>query len=407
MANLAKSQFLATMSHEIRTPLNGVIGMANLLASTPLNSRQSQLVDNLARSGRSLLALINDILDLSRIEAQELALFEAPFEIREVIAEVADLFGEQCGSKGLDLIYSIAEVVPGQLLGDAVRLRQVLINLVGNAMKFTEQGEILIEVSIKSHERDEIALEFLISDTGIGIAADRLKQVFEPFRQVDVSMTRSRGGSGLGLAITKRLVELHGGEIDVESEPGVGSRFHFTAQFRAVSGAQSTPHENRHVGRPLRTLLVDSNAVSARIMRRYFVSWKVDPTVVNSVRKARAACQKALAAGMAFDVAVIDVKGLGAEGIELARELRDEGEGNGTEIILLGGMNNLAADPEIETLGALATLTKPARPSALFDCLRGSIAAGGNRKGVVIAGPAAREPRADIELRRAGTGGRG
>jgi two-component system, sensor histidine kinase and response regulator len=380
-ANLAKSQFLATMSHEIRTPLNGVIGMANLLASTQLNNHQAQLVDNLARSGRSLLALINDILDLSRIEAQELALFETPFEIREVIAEVADLFGEQCGSKGLDLIYSIAEDIPGQLLGDSVRLRQILINLVGNAMKFTEQGEILIEASIASHERDEMALQFSISDTGIGIDSDQLKQVFEPFRQADVSMTRSRGGSGLGLAITKRLVELQGGEIHVESEPGVGSRFHFTTRFRRVSGASDTPQEDRHVARPLRTLLVDSNAVSARVMRRYLASWKVDPTVVNTVRKARAAWQKALAAGTAFDVAVIDIKGLGAEAIELARELREEGQGASTEIILLVGMNNLAADPEIDTLGAFATLTKPARPSALFDCFV-SIAAGGDRKGI-------------------------
>jgi len=380
-ANLAKSQFLATMSHEIRTPLNGVIGMANLLASTPLNSRQSQLVDNLARSGRSLLALINDILDLSRIEAQELTLFEAIFEIREVIAEVADLFGEQCGSKGLDLIYSIAEEVPNQLLGDSVRLRQILINLVGNAMKFTEQGEILIEVSIAQHERDEMALQFSISDTGIGIAADQLNQVFEPFRQADVSMTRSRGGSGLGLAITKRLVELQGGEIHVESEPGVGSRFRFIACFRRVSGAADMPHENRCVARPLRTLLVDSNAVSARVMRRYLVSWKVDPTAVNTVRKARAAWRKAVAAGTAFDVAVIDIKGLGAEGIEWARELHSNGEAEAPQIILLVGMNNLAADPEIETLGAFATLTKPPRPSALFDCFV-SIAAGGDCKGI-------------------------
>lgn len=297
-ANLAKSQFLATMSHEIRTPLNGVIGMANLLASTTLNNRQAELVDNLARSGRSLLALINDILDLSRIEAQELALFEAPFEIREIIAEVADLFGEQCCSKGLDLIYSIAEEVPRQLLGDAVRLRQILINLIGNAMKFTEQGEILIEVSVAERESNEIALQFSISDTGIGIANDQLKQVFEPFRQADVSMTRSRGGSGLGLAITKRLVELQHGEIHVESEPGVGSRFHFTARFRLPTAVPSTLHENRHVARPLRTLLVDSNAVSARIMRRYLISWKIEPTVVNTVTKARSAWKKAHAAGI-------------------------------------------------------------------------------------------------------------
>jgi two-component system, sensor histidine kinase and response regulator len=381
-ANLAKSQFLATMSHEIRTPLNGVIGMANLLASTPLNDRQATLVDNLAGSGRSLLAVINDILDLSRIEARELALFEAPFDIREVVAEIADLFGEQCGSKGLDLIYSIAEDVPGKLLGDSVRLRQILINLVGNALKFTEQGEILIEISIANDERDdEMALQFSISDTGIGIAADQLKQIFEPFRQADVSMTRSRGGSGLGLAITKRLVELQGGEIDVVSEPGVGSRFHFTTRFRRVGGATDTPRENRHVARPLRALLLDSNAVSARVMHRYLVTWKVDPTAVNTVHKARAAWQKSLAAGTPFDVAIIDIKGFGAEGIEFARGLRGDGNGKSAEIILLVGMNNLAADPEIDALGALAILTKPARPSALFDCLV-CIAAEGDRKGI-------------------------
>src|SRR5882672_5946742 len=241
-ANLAKSQFLATMSHEIRTPLNGVIGMANLLASTPLNQRQARLVDNLARSGRTLLALINDILDLSRIEAHELELFAAPFEIREVTAEIADLFAEQCGTKGLELIYSIAEDVPVQLVGDSVRLRQILINLVGNAMKFTEYGEILIEASVVEDEGDELTLAFSVEDTGIGIAADKLDQVFEPFRQADASMTRSRGGSGLGLAITKRLVELKGGKIGLESKLGQGSRFHFTARYRRIAGAAGTPH---------------------------------------------------------------------------------------------------------------------------------------------------------------------
>ncbi|HVH78276.1 MAG TPA: MHYT domain-containing protein, partial [Stellaceae bacterium] len=196
-ANLAKSQFLATMSHEIRTPPNGVIGMANLLASTPLNDRQAQFVDSLAKSGRALLALINDILDLSRIEANELTLFEAPFEIREVIAEVADLFGEQCSSKGVDLIYSVAEDVPVRLLGDSVRLRQVLINLVGNAIKFTENGEIVLEVAFAKYEGDGLYLLFSIEDTGIGIAPEKLTQIFEPFRQADASMTRSHGGSGL------------------------------------------------------------------------------------------------------------------------------------------------------------------------------------------------------------------
>jgi two-component system sensor histidine kinase/response regulator len=380
-ANLAKSQFLATMSHEIRTPLNGVIGMANLLASTPLNARQTQLVDSLAKSGRTLLALINDILDFSRIEAHELELFEAPFEIREVIAEIADMFAEQCGSKGLDLIYAVAEDVPAQLLGDSVRLRQILINLVGNAMKFTERGEILIEVAAAADEDDALSLAFAVTDTGIGIATDKLDQVFEPFRQADASMTRSRGGSGLGLSITRRLVGLMGGDIGVESTPGRGSRFHFTAHFHRIASAAEMPGPHRHIERPLRTLLADTNAVSARITRQYLASWKIEPTVVNTARKAGAAWRKAVDAGVPFDVAIVDLKGLGADGVELARTIRAEGRANGTEIILLVGMNNIANNDDIELIGAFATFSKPARPSALFDCLV-SIASGAGRRGI-------------------------
>jgi len=380
-ASLAKSQFLATMSHEIRTPLNGVIGMANLLASTPLNNRQSQLVDNLARSGRSLLALINDILDLSRIEAYELTLFEAPFEIRELVAEICDLFGEQCGSKGLDLIYSVAEDVPEQLLGDSVRLRQILINLVGNAVKFTERGEIILEVAFAKLEGDALLLAFAVEDTGIGIAPDKLGQVFEPFRQADASMTRVRGGAGLGLAITKHLVELQGGEIRVKSEPGWGSRFQFTARFRRFANATG-PRTGRQVYRPLRTLVVDANATSARVMREYLSSWKIEPVIVNTAAKAESVWGTALAAGTAFDVAIIDIKGLGTKGVELARKVRAEAEdAGGTEIILLVGLSDLASADYIEKLGAFAILTKPARPSMLFDCLA-AIASRADGKGV-------------------------
>jgi len=368
-ANLAKSQFLATMSHEIRTPLNGVIGLANLLASTPLNARQAHLVDNLARSGRSLLALINDILDLSRIEAHELVLFEAPFEIREVIAEVTDLFGDQCATKGLEVIYAVAETVPIQLLGDSVRLRQVLINLVGNAMKFTEHGEILIEVAIAEERADALMLSFAVTDTGIGIAPDKLDQVFEPFRQADASMTRARGGSGLGLAIAKHLVELMGGEIGVKSQVGSGSRFHFNARFRRLAVAAKKPEPEQRITRPLRTLLVDTNAVSARVMAQYLATWKIEPTIVETAAQAEAAWNDAGKTGSPFDVAIIDVKGLGVAGIELARLICSRRNGAGTEVILLIGINDLAGDDDIETLGAFAILTKPARPSALFNCL--------------------------------------
>jgi two-component system, sensor histidine kinase and response regulator len=379
-ANLAKSQFLATMSHEIRTPLNGVIGMANLLASTSLNQRQVQLVDNLARSGRTLLALINDILDFSRIEAHELELFEAPFETGEVVAEVTDLFAEQCGTKGLELIYAITEGVPAQLLGDAVRLRQILINLVGNAMKFTEHGEIVIEVSVAKDDGDELMLAFSVEDTGIGIAPDKLDQVFEPFRQADASMTRSHGGSGLGLAIAKRLVQLMDGEIRVESRAGHGSRFHFTARFRRVARAAEAPRVGRHITRPLRTLLVDTNAVSAHVMRQYLTSWSIDPILVTNAREARAVWEKSVVQEARFDVVIIDLKGLSADGMELARMIRDDRRTGNTEIILLVGMHNLAGNDDIESLGAFATLTKPARPSALFDCFA-SIASDGERKG--------------------------
>ena len=378
-ANLAKSQFLATMSHEIRTPLNGVIGIANLLASTPLNERQGRLVDNLARSGRTLLALINDILDFSRIEAQELDLFEAPFEIREVIAEVTDLFAEQSGSKNLELVYSVADDVPAQLLGDAVRLRQILINLIGNAMKFTERGEIIIDVSLAHEEDGALTLAFSVADTGIGIAREKLDQVFEPFRQVDASMTRSRGGSGLGLAITKHLVELMGGRIRVESELNSGSRFLFTTRVRRT--VSDTPRATQQVARPLRTLLVDTNAASACVIHRYLASWKIAPTVVATAPEAMTTWRESVAAGTPFDVAVIDLKGLGAEGVELARAIRAEGRAAGTEIILLVGINNLADNDDTDTIGALATFTKPARPSALFDCFS-SIASGAGRQGI-------------------------
>ena len=380
-ANLAKSQFLATMSHEIRTPLNGVIGIANLLASTSLTDRQARLVDNLARSGRTLLALINDILDFSRIEAQELELFEAPFETHEFIAEVADLFAEQSGSKHLDLIYTVADDVPAQLLGDSVRLRQILINLVGNALKFTERGEIIIDVSVARAAGSNLVLAFSVSDTGIGIAREKLDQVFEPFRQADASMTRARGGSGLGLAITKHLVELMGGEIAVESVLGEGSRFSFTARFRRIASAAGAVPVERRVERPLRTLLVDTNAVSARVVTRYLTSWKITPIVVATAADAMAAWRCAVEAGATFDVAIIDLKGLGAEGVELARTIRAEGQAGGTEVILLVGMKTLVGTDDIETVGAFATFTKPARASALFDCFS-SIASGAGRKGI-------------------------
>src|ERR1700721_546305 len=224
-ANLAKSQFLATMSHEIRTPMNGVLGMANLLSSTILNDRQQRLVEQVSGSGQALLGIINDILDFAKIEAGKFELSALPFDPREAIAELTDVFSERCAKKGIEFVYFVDEAVPSQLIGDPVRLRQILVNLVGNAIKFTERGEILVEVALGGAEGGGVVLGFVVADTGIGTPADQSAHVFESFHQIDGSLTRARGGSGLGLAIPRQLVELMGGSISVESELGRGSRF--------------------------------------------------------------------------------------------------------------------------------------------------------------------------------------
>jgi two-component system, sensor histidine kinase and response regulator len=378
-ANRAKSQFLATMSHEIRTPMNGVLGTANLLASTPLSERQNQLVQNLVRSGQALLGVINDILDLSKIEAGRFDLARVDFDARELVAEVTDLFCERCTNKGLEFIYFVAEEVPRRLTGDPARLRQVLINLVGNAMKFTENGEILIEMSLVGDGDDQATLLTSVKDTGIGINPDQQARIFESFHQVDSSMTRARGGSGLGLSIVKELVHLMGGEVGVESQVGRGSRFWFTLP---LGRPQEEPDGNvRAIERPLRVLVVDSNAVSAEVMLRYFASWRIDAETRATGAEGEAAWRAAGATQHPFDVAIIDVKGLGCDGVKLALKIRSGNGGTPVEVILLIGLDGSIADANLESVGAFALLTKPPRPSVLFDCLA-SIASGARENGV-------------------------
>jgi PAS domain S-box-containing protein len=370
-ANVAKSSFLATMSHEIRTPLNGVLGMANLLKSTHLNDRQHHLVDSLSRSGQGLLSIINDILDLSKIEAGRLELVDIDFDIREVVAEVADMFGERCSSKGLELVYYVAEEVPLHVIGDPGRLRQILINLVGNAFKFTERGEILIEVSAASKADDHVMLSVAVEDTGIGIPADKRAQVFESFQQVDGSMTRARGGTGLGLAITRELVGMMGGQITVESEFGRGSRFQFSIRCGRIDEPEADRSE-RIIEHPLRMLLLDTNAISAHIMSLYLAKWTIDAELASTITEAEAAlADRGDANG--FDLVMLDLKGLGEPGMELARKIRAQAKP--PALILLTGLDAKFTDDAIEELGAFATLTKPVRPSVLFECLT-AIAAG-------------------------------
>jgi PAS domain S-box-containing protein len=373
-ASRAKSEFLATMSHEIRTPMNGVLGMANLLASTPLNDRQSRLTENLMRSGQALMAIINDILDFSKIEAGRLDLLEADFDPREVIAEVADLFSERCATKGLEFVYFVDEEVPTNLRSDPLRLRQVCMNLVSNAIKFTERGEILVEMGVAETRADHVVLSVAVTDTGIGIAPGKQAAVFESFHQVDSSMTRARGGSGLGLAIVKQLVNLMGGDIGVESELGRGSRFWFTVRA-GKSASAAAARAPRHLARRLSVLLVDANAVSAHVTSQYMEGWGLKPSAHNTPGEATAAWDAAVTAGTGFDVAIIDLKGLGKAGSELATRIRtDRRRKAPAEVIFLTSVDTFVGEGG-DHHQAFATLSKPIRPSELFDCLA-SIAAG-------------------------------
>jgi two-component system sensor histidine kinase/response regulator len=385
-ANAAKSQFLATMSHEIRTPMNGILGMANLLASTSLNERQTKLVGNLERSGQALLGVINDILDFSKIEAGRFELFEVDFDLRETISDVTDIFSERCASAGLEFIYYVTDEVPSHLRGDPVRLRQVLVNLIGNAVKFTEHGEIFLKVTTAACAADHVVLACSVEDTGIGIAADDHDKIFESFQQLDGSMTRLRGGSGLGLAITKQLVELMGGQIGFESERGKGSRFDFTVRMVRPASGEGHSRARHSFPSTFRVLVADSNAASARVMAKYFGSWSIRADVVTSVADAEALWNEASNGGACFDVAIVDVKGFGDEGLNLARKIKAGRSGREGNVILLVGMNATITDDRIGNLGALAILAKPARPSELYDCLA-SLALGIGDRGVASYAP--------------------
>ncbi|HTK35920.1 MAG TPA: MHYT domain-containing protein [Caulobacteraceae bacterium] len=358
-ANVAKSQFLATMSHEIRTPMNGVLGMASLLAATPLSVQQSRLVANLSRSGQALLGIINDVLDFSKIEAGKLELAPVEFDPCELLADVADLFAEGCSAKGLELIYQVSEETPSRLRGDSARLRQVLVNLVGNAIKFTEHGQVVVELAARRIDADYATLSFTVEDTGIGIEPDKIDRVFKSFEQADQSMRRARGGTGLGLAISRQLVEMMGGKIEVESEFGRGSRFGFTVRCGLCEAGDQA---GRVMGRPLKLLLVDTNRASAHALTGYLTRWGLDPTVCRTLAEADAAMNEG-----GFEAVMLDVKGLGAPGVEFGRRIAS---GTGAPaVIFLTGMDRLMVDESLTQAGAFALLSKPVRPSELFECL--------------------------------------